>query len=123
MTDEQEETKRTHELITALRNDGYDVAYGTDANEDFPDHVDIARNALENPDELMGYFLVAMAEGQTDYYSSTVLEAGTPMAVAQIQMLGAHFRAVLDTTGLDTTDLIDAMVDEALAVNEGENDD
>ena len=123
MTDESEETKRAHELITALRNDGYDVAYGTETNEDFPEHVDLARDALEDPDELMGYFLVAMNEGQTDYYSSTVLRAGPPVGMAQIQMLGAHFRAVLDATGLDTTDLIDAMVDEALAVNEGEADD
>lgn len=122
MTDEQEETKRSHELITTLRNDGYDIAYGAGTNEEFPEHVSAARDALEDPDELMGYFLVAMAEGQTDYYSSTVLEGGTPMAVAQIQMLGAHFRAVLEATGLDTTDLIDAMVDEALAIDGGQDD-
>ena len=121
MTDEQEEAKRAHELITALRNDGYDVAYGAPTNEDFPEHVDIARDALEDPDELMGYFLVAMTEGQTDYYSSTVLGGGTPVAVAQIQMLGAHFRSVLEATGLDTTDLVDAMVDEALAIDGGED--
>jgi hypothetical protein len=121
MTDEQEETKRAHELITALRNDGHDVAYGVDTNEDFPEHVGIARDALEDPDELMGYFLVAMTEGQTDYYSSTVLGSGTPVALAQIQMLGAHFRSVLEATGLDTTDLIDAMVDEALAIDGGDD--
>ena len=122
MTDEQEEAKRAHTLITALRNDGYDVAYGADTNEDFPEHVDVAREALEEPAELMGYFLVAMTEGQTDYYSSTVLGGGTPVALAQIQMLGAHFRTVLEATGLDTTDLIDAMVDEALAID-GVDDD
>ena len=121
MSDE-EETKRAHELIAALRSDGYEVAYGAATNEDFPEHVGIARDALDDPDDLMGYFLVAMTEGQTDYYSSTVLEGGTPMALAQIQMLGAHFRSVLEVTSLDTTDLIDAMVDEALAIDEGEDD-
>jgi len=50
MFDEEDEAKRAHELITALRNDGYDVAYGADANEDFPEHVDVARDALEDPD-------------------------------------------------------------------------
>jgi len=49
MFDEEDEAKRSHELITALRNDGYDVAYGADANEDFPEHVDVARDALEDP--------------------------------------------------------------------------
>ncbi|KOX94237.1 hypothetical protein [Halorubrum tropicale] len=121
MSDE-EETKRAHKLIAALRNDGYDVAYGADTNEDFPDHVGVARDALEDPDELMGYFLVAMTEGQTDYYSSTVLGDGTPVALAQIQMLGAHFWSVLETTSLDTTDLIDVMVDEALTIDGGEGD-
>lgn len=119
MTD-GESAKRAHELLTALRNDGYEVAYGADTNEDFPEHVGVARDALEDPDQLMGYFLVAMTEGQTDYYSSTVLEGGTPMAVAQIQMLGAHFRSVLEATGLDTTVLVDAMVDEALAIDGGD---
>lgn len=115
------DAKRTHELITALRNDGYDVAYGTAANEDFPEHVDAARDALEDPSELMGYYLVAMAEGQTDYHASTVLGGGTPAAIAQIQMLGTHFRTVLEATGLDTTQLIDAMVDEALAIEGGDD--
>jgi hypothetical protein len=121
MSDDGEEAKRAHELITSLRNDGYDVAYGADINEDFSEYVGIARDALEDPDELMGYFLVAMTEGQTDYYSSTVLGSGTPVALAQIQMLGAHFRSVLEATGLDTTDLIDAMADEALAIDGGDD--
>ena len=123
MSDNDEETKRAHELITALRNDGYDVAYGVDTNEDFSEHVGVARDAFNDPDELMGYFLVAMTEGRTDYYSSTILGGGTPVALAQIQMLGAHFRTVLEATGLDTTDLIDAMVDEALAVEDGGTDE
>lgn len=118
-----DESKRAHELITALRNDGYSVAYGADDNDDFPDHVAIARDALADPDDLMGYHLVAMAEGQTDYYSSTVLEGGTAAALAQIQMLGSHFRCVLDATGLDTTQLIDAMVDEALTIDDGGADE
>jgi hypothetical protein len=45
MFDEEDEAKRSHELITALRNDGYDVAYGADANEDFPEHVDGGESA------------------------------------------------------------------------------
>ena len=45
MSDEEDEAKRAHELITALRNDGYDLAYGADANEDFPEHVDADRRA------------------------------------------------------------------------------
>jgi len=115
-----DQTKRAHELITALRNDGYDVAYGADANDAFPEHVGQARDAL-NADELMGYYLVAMAEGQTDYYSSTVLEGSTASAIAQIQMLGAHFRSVKEATGLETAALIEAMVDEALTIDGADN--
>lgn len=117
-----ERSKRVHDLLTSLRNDGVDVAYGGGENTDFPDHVDTAQQALEDPDELMGYYLVVMAEGQTDYYSSTVLEGGTAMAITQIQMLGVHFRSVLEATGLDTTDLIDAMIDEALTIEEVDDD-
>jgi len=112
-----ERSKRVHELITALRNDGYTVAYGADENDDFPEHVARAREALE-PDELMGYYLVVMAPETTDYYSSTVVGGGTAMGVTQIQMLGAHFRSVLDATGLETTQLVDAMVDEGLMIDE-----
>jgi len=114
------EEKRAHELITTLRNDGYDVAYGADTNDAFDDHVAEARAALDEPDALMGYYLVAMAEGQTDYYSSTVVEGSTAMALAQIQMLGAHFRSVLEATGLETTTLVDAMVDEAITIEEAD---
>lgn len=110
-------SKRTHELITALRNDGYSVAYGADTNDDFPNHVAAARDALD-AEELMGYYLVAMAPETTDYYSSTVVEGGTEMAIAQIQMLGAHFRSVLEFTGLETTQLVDAVVDEAITIEE-----
>jgi len=113
-----EQTKRVHELITTLRNDGYNVAYGAAENEDFAEHAKLAREALE-ADGLMGYYLTVMAPGQTDYYSSTVVEGQeSAMALAQIQMLGSHFRTVLEATGLDTTTLIDAMVDEALTIEE-----
>jgi hypothetical protein len=112
-----ERSKRVHELITALRNEGYSVAYGTEENGDFPKHLAQAREALES-DELMGYYLVVMAPGTTDYYSSTVVGSGTAAAVTQIQMLGAHFRSVLETTGLETTRLVDAMVDEAVTIEE-----
>lgn len=114
-------SKRVHELITALRNDGYAVAYGADENADFPDHVVQAREALK-PDEAMGYYLVVMAPGTTDYYSSTVVEGGTAVGVTQIQMLGAHFRSVLEATGLDTTQLVDAMIDEAITIEEADRD-
>lgn len=117
---ESDRSKRVHELITTLRNGGWSVAYGADGNEDFPEQVAAARDALE-PEDLMGYYLVAMEPEQTDYYSSTVVEGGTAMAVAQIQMLGAHFRSVLEATGLDTRDLVDAMVDEAVTI-EGVDD-
>jgi deoxyribodipyrimidine photolyase-like uncharacterized protein len=112
-----ERSKRVHELITTLRNDGYDVAYGADENNDFPEHVAQACEALE-PDELMGYYLVVMAPETTDYYSSSVVGGGTAMGVTQIQMLGAHFRSVLEATGLETTQLVDAMVDEAVTIGE-----
>jgi len=112
-----ERSKRVHELITALRNDGYTVAYGTDENDDFAEHVAQAREALK-PNELMGYYLVVMAPETTDYYSSTVVGGGTAMGVTQIQMLGAHFRSVLGATGLETTQLVDAMIDEAVTIGE-----
>lgn len=112
-----EQTKRVHELITSLRNDGYTIAYGAPENEDFQEHVDEARDALD-PEDLMGFYLVVMGPEQNDYYGSTVVEGGTATALSQIQMLGSHFRSVLEYTGLSTTDLIDAMVDEALTVDE-----
>ena len=73
----------------------FTLAYGADTNEDFPDHVDVARDALEDPDELMGYFLVAMTEGKTDYYSSTVLGGGTPVALATVKEIGELAQALL----------------------------
>ena len=112
-----ERSKRVHELITALRNDGYTVAYGAEENGDFPEHVAQAREALE-ADELMGYYLVVMAPETTDYYSSTIVEGGTAMAVTQIQMLGTHFRSVLEATGLETTQLVYVMVNEAVTIGE-----
>jgi len=48
MTDKEEGAKRAHELITALRNDGYDVAYGAPTNDDFPEHVATARDLLDD---------------------------------------------------------------------------
>lgn len=44
------------------------------------------------------------------------------MALAQIQMLGAHFRSVLEASGLETTTLVDAMVDEAIAIEEADGE-
>lgn len=119
---ESDRTKRAHELITTLRNAGYDVAYGAGTNDAFPEHVDTAREALADPETLMGYYLVVMADGTTDYYSSTVLEGSTAMHVAQIQMLGAHFRSVLEATGLETTQLVSAMVDEMITIEDADDE-
>lgn len=119
MTDDK--AKRAHELITALRNDGYEVAYSGRANDDFPEHVVTGREQLDDPEELMGYFLVTMAEGQTDYTASTVVDDGTASLVAQIQMLGAHFRALYDSTDMDVDLLVNSMLDEALAIDEIED--
>jgi hypothetical protein len=121
--DDGERAKRAHELITALRNDGYEVAYSDRANDEFPEHVAAGREALADPAELMGYFLVAMAEGQTDYHASTVVDDGTASFVAQIQMLGAHFRALYDSTGeeMGVDMLVNSMIDEALTIDEIED--
>lgn len=116
--DDGERAKRAHELINAMRADGYEVAYSGRVNDDFPEHVAAGREQLENPDELMGYFLVSMAEGQTDYSASTVVGEGTPSMVAQIQMLGAHFRALYDSSGMDVEMLVNSMIDEALEIDE-----
>ncbi len=107
-------------MITALRNEGYTVSYSGAVNSDFEKHVEEAKKPLEEPDDLMGFYLLAMLEGRTDYYSSTVLGGGPPSAIAQIQMLGSHFRSVLDSTGLETTTLVEAMVDEALTIDDSE---
>ncbi len=123
--DDGKRAHRAHELITALRNDGYEVAYSDRANDEFPAHVDTGREALDGPEELMGYFLVTMAEGQTDYHASTVVEDGTASFVAQIQMLGAHFRALYDSTGeeMGVDMLVSSMIAEALTIDEMDEED
>lgn len=110
--------KAAHDLATALRNEGYTVGFDADdVVEDFDDHAAAARGQLD-ADDLAAFFVVAHREGQTDYSSSVVVRDDVAWGVTQIEMLGAHFRTVLEALPLETTDLIDAMVDEALTVDE-----
>jgi len=114
------EVKAAHDLAVSLRNDGYTVGFdSSDVVEDFDQHVDAGRDLLE-ADDLGAYFVVAHREGQTDYSSSVVLKDDVTWGIVQIEMLGAHFRTVLDALPLDTTDLIEAMVDEALTIDEND---
>jgi hypothetical protein len=121
--DRTPEVKAAHDLATSLRNDGYTVGFdSSDVVEDFDEHVDAGQQLLD-ADDLGAYFVVAHREGQTDYSTSVVLEDNVAWGVIQIEMLGAHFRTVLDALPLDTSDLIEAMVDEALTINENDEFD
>lgn len=126
MTDNPE-VKAAHDLATALRNEGYTVGFdSSDVVEEFDDHTVAAQRMLE-ADDLGAFFVVAHREGQTDYSSSVVVDDNVAWGVIQIEMLGAHFRTVLNALPLDTSELIEAIVDEALTIDEmetdGENDE
>lgn len=113
-----EKVSNAHELVTALRNDGYTVGFdASDVVDEFDENIEKTRELLDG-DELAGYFLVAARDGRTDYSSSVVVDDPVVHGVTQIQMLGAHFRVVLEHTGLDTSSLVDAMVDEAITIDE-----
>lgn len=115
--------KAVHDVVTALRNDGYTVGFDSDdVVEDFDEHVAQGQQQLD-ADDLAAYFVVAHREGQTDYGTSVVLGDDVVWGLIQVEMLGAHFRAVLDALPLSTTDLIDAMIDEAIAVDDMEGED
>jgi hypothetical protein len=121
MADDTPDLKAVHDLQTALRNEGYTVGFGADdVVADFDDHVHDAQAQLD-ADDLAAFFVIAHREGQTDYASSVIVDDEVAWGVTQIQLLGAHFRTVLDALPLDTTDLIDAMVDEALTLDEDES--
>ena len=121
MADDPSDVKAAHDIATALRNDGYTVGFdSSDVVEDFDDHVAAAQADL-NPDDLGAFFMVAHRDGQTDYATSVVLEHDVAWGVIQIEMLGAHLRTVLEALPLDATDLIEAMVDEALVIDDLED--
>ena len=116
MTDDAS-VKAAHEIATTLRNKGYTVGFdGSDLVDDFDEHIATGQQMLE-PDDLSGFFVVAHRDGQTDYSSSIAVEDNVAFGVLQIEMLGAHFRTVLDTLPLDTTTLVEAMVDEAITID------
>lgn len=118
MSDALEDVKAAHDLAVSLRNDGYTIGFdSSDVVEDFDDHVNAGRELLE-ADDLSGYFTVAHREGRTDYSSSVVVRDPVAHGVVQIEMLGAHFRAVLEALPLETTELVEAVVDEAIAIDE-----
>ena len=118
MNDDPPTVKAAHDLATALRNDGYTVGFNAeDVVEDFDEHADQAQAQLD-ADDLAAFFVVAHREGQTDYSSSVVVRDDVAWGVTQIEMLGAHFRTVLEALPLDTSELIDAMVDEAVTIDE-----
>lgn len=120
MPDETPKIKAAHDVVDALRAEGYTVGFDSDdVVEDFDEHAGEAQDQLDAED-LAAFFVVAHREGQTDYSSSVVLEDEVAWGLVQIEMLGAHFRTVLDALPLSTTELVDAMVDEAIAADEME---
>jgi hypothetical protein len=122
MDDDPADVKAAHDIATALRNDGYTIGFDSaDVVEDFDDHVAAAQADL-GADDLGAFFTVAHRDGQTDYATSVVLEHDVAWGVIQIEMLGSHFRTVLEALPLDTADLIEAMVDEALTIDDLEDD-
>lgn len=123
MTDEDlEDVKAAHDLAVSLRNDGYTVGFDSDdVVEDFDQHVQDAQELLE-ADDLSGFFVVAHREGQTDYASSVVVNDSVAWGVVQIEMLGSHFRTIVDALPLGTTELVESIVDEALTIDDVEDD-
>lgn len=120
--DDPSKVEAAHDLATTLRNEGYTVGFdSSDVVEEFDEHVDAAQQQLDAED-LGAFFVVAHRDGQTDYSSSVVLDHDVAWGVIQIEMLGAHFRSVLDALPLDTTALVEAMVDEALTIDEHDAD-
>lgn len=121
--DDDAKVKAAHDVVTTLRNEGYTVGFDSeDVVEDFDEHISQGKQQLD-ADDLGAFFIVAHREGQTDYGSSVVLGDDVVWGLIQIEMLGAHFRAVLDALPLTATDLVDAMVDEAIAVDDIEVED
>ena len=117
------DVKAVHDIAVSLRNDGYTVGFdSSDVVEDFDDHVEAGRELLD-ADDLGGYFVVAHRQGQTDYASSVIVRDPVAHGVVQIEMLGAHFRTVLEALPLNTTELVEAIVDEAITVDEMEDGD
>lgn len=118
MSDHPSDVKAAHDLVTALRNEGHTVGFESgDLVDAFDDHVERAQAQLD-ADDLAAFYVIAHRQGQTDYSSSVVVDDSVIWGLIQVEMLGAHFRTVLESLPLDTTELIDAMVDEALAIDE-----
>ncbi|WP_254535257.1 hypothetical protein [Halomarina litorea] len=122
MAHSDSEVQAAHQLITTLRNQGYTVGLDTDdIVEDFNDHT-VSAQALLDADDLGAFFVIAHRQGQTDYSTSVILDESVAWGVIQIEMLGSHFRTVLDALPLSTTELVDAMVDEAITIEEMDNE-
>ena len=120
---DDEQVRAAHDLSTTLRNKGYSVGFDTDdLVEDFDEHT-ASGQALLDADDLGAFFVIAHRQGQTDYGSSVVLDDSLAYSLIQIEMLGSHFRTVLDTLPLSTTELVDAMVDEALTIDDMEDEE
>lgn len=112
-----------HQLVDALRADGYSVGLaGEDAPlvDDFDSHVADGQAVLD-ADDLSAYFVAAQVGAETNYAAACVVDDPVVWGVSQIQLLGAHFRAVHDALGVDVDTLLDAMVDEALAIDDVED--
>lgn len=120
--DAPDNVQAAHALTTALRAEGYTIGFDTeDIVEDFDEHREMAA-ALLDEDDVAAFFITVAREGQTDYSSSVIVDDSTVWGVTQIQLLGAHFRTVLDTLPLSTTELVDAIVDEAVTIEENDDD-
>lgn len=112
------DVQAAHDLTTSLRADGYSVGFDVDdVVADFPEHKQQATELLEG-DDVSSFFLVVERGESADYSTSVIVDDDVVWGVSQIQMLGAHFRTVLDALPLSTTDLVSAVVDEALTIDE-----
>lgn len=118
-SDEPEsDVQAVHDLSMALRNEGYSVGLdSSDYVEDFDEHAAEAQDLLD-VDDLGGFFVISHRQGQTDYATSVVVDDNVAWGLVQIEMLGAHFRTVLQALPVDTSDLVNAMVDEALTIED-----
>ena len=114
---DESDLKGMHDLGIALRNEGYKLDFGASRSTDFEDHVTQAK-ALLDVDDLDGCFVLTHRDDQISYVGS--VDAANPFTddITHLEMLGVHFRTVLTKTSLSTTELVDAIVDEALAAGE-----
>ena len=118
-----DDVKAAHDLGVKLRADGYSVGFEADDvldEQTFADHKEQAAKTLFDED-VASFYLAVERDQHTDYSTSCIVQDQSVWGISQIQMLGAHFRMVHDALPLSTSELIDAMVDEAITIDEDED--